>query len=108
MHCLVERKKVSLLQQCTSKISTTTTPKKNPNFDSRELDLHEGIAGNGRDDDARKANDDEEDAVELWGGGGVGLVEHDEPNATQRKHEGRRQALHDVLAVDAVSHERHL
>lgn len=92
----------------TSYYHTSPTSNKNCNLDSRKLDLHEGIAGNGRDDDACKANDDEEDAVELWGGGGVGLIEHDEPNSTQREHEGRRKALHDVLAVDAVSHERHL
>lgn len=36
---------------------------------SRELDLHKGIASDGRDDDAREANNDKQDAVEFGGGG---------------------------------------
>lgn len=38
----------------------------------------------------------------------MGLVKDDEPYATQRKHKGRCQALHDVLPIDTVCHERHL
>jgi len=74
---------------------------------SGQLHLHENPTAGEGDKETAEANQLEHHSVELGHARGVGLVQHDKAQPAQEEHEGGRQALHDVLAVDAVLHEGH-
>ena len=79
-----------------------------PPHHSRQLDAHEGEAAGEADQDAGEADADEHHTVAARRGRVVGAVQQDEAQAAHGEQERRRQALHDVLAVDAVRQERNL
>lgn len=74
----------------------------------RKFDFHERIAGNRSNDDTCKPDDNEEDSVKLWRRWDMRMIQNNEPNASQRKHEGRSKTLHDVLSIHSVGHECNL
>ena len=74
----------------------------------RQLHGHEDATHAEGDDDGDECDAQQQDAVEARRARVVGLVEQHEAEPTQTEEEARRQALHDVLAIDAVLHEGHL
>ena len=69
---------------------------------SWQFHLHEYPAAGEGDQEGGEAYELEHHPIEFWHSCRMGLVENDEAESAEEKHEAGRQALHYVLAIDAV------
>lgn len=74
----------------------------------RQLHPHEHPQHEEGEENAAKAQQQQQHPVQLWCERVVRLVEYDEAHPSESKQETRGEPFHDVLSIDTVRHECNL